>query len=147
MTDFRQVTDLISVAPQISEEDIDRAAADGVKLIICNRPDGEEAGQPPLAELKAHAAAKGIPLVLIPIASGQFTLDAVQQMAASLKEADGEKVLAYCRSGTRSCVLWAMAEAYTKGLSTDELIERGAVAGYDLAPMAAMFENLRAMEA
>jgi len=146
MSDFRPLTDKISVAPQISLADVDAAAADGVKLIICNRPDGEEPGQLPISTIAERAQANGIPLVSIPIVSGQFTLDAVMQMAAALKDAGDNKVLAYCRSGTRSCVLWAMAQALLKGLPTEELVERGAKAGYDLAPMAPMFDNLRTMD-
>lgn len=141
MTDFRQVTDTVSVSPQISETDIDAAKAAGIELIINNRPDGEEASQPANDTLAAYAKDQGIEWLFIPVVGGQLTLDGIKEMGFALKE--GKKTLAYCRSGTRSCNIWGLAAALNNSLPTNEIIERGATAGYDLSGMAATFDHLR----
>ncbi len=145
MTDFRAVTDRISVAPQIDTNDIDRAAEAGVELIICNRPDGEEMGQPLTADLAAYAESKGIKWATIPIVSGQFTMEAVQATAAALADVKGP-ILAYCRSGTRSCTLWGLAAALQDDLPTADIVNQAAAAGYDLSGMAPTLDHLRQLE-
>lgn len=142
MTDFLTVTDSLSVAPQITADDIERAASEGYGLIINNRPDGEEGGQPLNSELAELAASHGIKWAHIPVVSGQLTMEGIEQMALALKE--DVKTLAYCRSGTRSCTLWGLAEAFTGGLGTDEILAKGGAAGYDLSGMAPTLEHLRA---
>lgn len=141
MTDFLKVTKNMSVAPQITADDIKRAAAEGVSLIINNRPDGEEAGQPLNSELASVAADHGIKWAHIPVVSGQLTMEGIEQMALAMKE--DVKTLAYCRSGTRSCTLWGLAEAFSGRLATDDILARGAEAGYDLSGMAPTLEHLR----
>ena len=69
-------------------------------------------------------------------------MEGIEQMALALGERD-TKILAYCRSGTRSCTLWGLAEAFTGGLATDEILAKGAAAGYDLSGMAPTLEHLR----
>lgn len=142
MTDFLTVTSQLSVAPQITEADIERAAADGVKLIINNRPDGEEMGQPLNADLAETAAEHGIKWAHIPVVSGQLTMEGIEQMALAMKE--DMKTLAYCRSGTRSCTLWGLAEAFTGGMTTQDILAHAGKAGYDLSGMAATLEHLHA---
>ena len=66
MTDFRHVTDELSVAPQISVADVAEAKAQGFTAIICNRPDGEDPGQPAAAEIAAAAQAAGLTYTHIP---------------------------------------------------------------------------------
>lgn len=70
MTDFRRVTDQLSVAPQISTADLAQAAAQGFKLVINNRPDGEDPSQPSSAEIEAAAKAAGLAYVHIPVRGG-----------------------------------------------------------------------------
>ncbi len=141
MTNFRQVTDLISVSPQINQSDIDAAKAAGIELIINNRPDGEEVSQPTNDDLSAYAAEQGINWAFIPVVGGELTLDGIKDMGFALK--DNKKTLAYCRSGTRSCNIWGLAAALHDTLPTSEIIERGAAAGYDLSGMAPTFDHLR----
>src|SRR6185436_2023510 len=87
------------VSGQIAAADVAEAAALGVTLIVNNRPDGEEPGQPSGAEIEAAAAAAGLEYRHIPV-SGGFSQGQVAEMAGALDEAEG-KVLAFCRSGTR----------------------------------------------
>ena len=126
MTDFRTVTDTIAVSPQISVSDVATAAAQGVTLIINNRPDGEDPGQPRGAEIETVARAAGLDYLHIPVV-GRPSAAQVDAMRAAVAGARG-KVLAYCRSGTRSITTWALGA----GEPRDVLVAKGAAAGYDL---------------
>src|SRR3546814_13741233 len=97
MSDFRRVTDELSVAPQISVADVAEAARQGFKAIVNNRPDGEEPGQPSSAEIAAAAKAAGLAYTHVPVrgAPGPAEVEAVRQ---AVYAADGP-VLAFCRSG------------------------------------------------
>jgi uncharacterized protein (TIGR01244 family) len=115
------IDEQVLIAGQIRAADVTEAAALGVTMIVNSRPDGEEPGQPPGAEIEAAARAGGI-------APGQ-----AEAMAAILDEAEG-KVLAFCRSGTRSTYLWALARRL-QGVDGETLSGQAAAAGYDLAPL------------
>lgn len=131
MTQFRRVTDQLSVSPQIGLEDLSAAAAEGFKLVINNRPDGEDAGQPTSAQVEAAARAAGLDYVHIPVRGGP-TPDQVEANHRAV-EAAGGPVLAFCRSGTRSIVTWSLGEFQADARSREELVELGAQAGYDLS--------------
>lgn len=138
---FRQLTDRVFVAPQIDVGDVMDAAQAGVTLIINNRPEDESADQTPGEEIETAARAAGIDYAAIPVTHAGFAEWQVTAMAEALNKTDG-KVLAYCRSGTRSTFLWALAQA-SKGEHPAILTERAADAGYDLSPVAAMMDMLR----
>ena len=129
MTDFRTVTDTFSVSPQIAPADLAAAAAQGFTLIINNRPDDEAPGQPPGAEIQAAARAAGLDYLAVPVVGrpGPAQVEAVREAVAGAKG----KVLAYCRSGTRSIHTWAMGQ--TGAVDRERLLRLGAAAGYDLA--------------
>jgi uncharacterized protein (TIGR01244 family) len=131
MTDFRRVTDELSVSPQISVAQVAEAARQGFRTVVNNRPDGEEAGQPPAAEIAAAAEAAGLAYAHIPIRGGP-TPDQVAQTGALFETAQGP-VLAFCRSGTRSIVTWSLSQAASGARSRAELIGLGRAAGYDLS--------------
>lgn len=131
MSDFRRVTDDISVAPQISVADVGEAARQGFRTIINNRPDGEDPSQPAAAEIEAAAKAAGLAYVHIPVRGGP-TPEQVAQTEAVLAEAEGP-VLAFCRSGTRSIVTWSLSQAASGARPRDELVGLGRDAGYDLS--------------
>jgi uncharacterized protein (TIGR01244 family) len=138
---FRKLTDNILVAPQIDVADVADAAAAGTTLIINNRPDDESADQTSGDVIEAAARAAGIDYVAIPVTHAGFAEWQVRAMAEALDRTDG-KILAYCRSGTRSTLLWALARAST-GDHPAVLSEQAADAGYDLSPIAAMMDMLR----
>jgi uncharacterized protein (TIGR01244 family) len=130
MSDFRHVTDDLSVAPQISVADVGEAARQGFKTIINNRPDGEEPAQPRSAEIEAAAKAAGLAYHHIPVVGGP-TPAQVEATRAVLQDAE-EPVLAFCRSGTRSIVTWSLCQATSGARSRGELVSLGRDAGYDL---------------
>jgi uncharacterized protein (TIGR01244 family) len=131
MSDFRTVTEDISVAPQISVGDVEEAARQGFRTIINNRPDGEAPDQPGSGEIEAAAAAAGLAYYHLPVRGGP-TPEQVETTQRILEEA-AKPVLAFCRSGTRSIVTWALAEAASDARGPQELVELGRRAGYDLA--------------
>jgi sulfide:quinone oxidoreductase len=107
---IRTLTPALRVSPQIDPADVAGLAASGFRSIICNRPDGEEAGQPPAAEVAAAAAAHGLRFTHIPVVPGSIGENDAAAMARALAELPAP-VLAYCRSGARSEQLAGMATA------------------------------------
>lgn len=130
---FRKIDDSISVAPQISVEDVEAAAAQGFRMVINNRPEQEEPGQTSGDEIREAARAAGLAYVAIPITHGGFSLNQVEAMRDALAQAGGP-VLAYCRSGTRSTFVWALARGL-EGEDADTLAAKAAAAGYDISPI------------
>ena len=143
MSDFRKLTDDISASPQISVADVEQAAEQGFALIVNNRPEGESPDQPTGAEIEAAAKAAGMAYVAIPIdpATG-FGEEKIDAMAAALAETQGP-ALAFCRSGTRSTLLWSLSQAKA-GRDLDEIAETAARAGYDISPIMPMMQALAA---
>lgn len=131
MTEFRQVTDRFSVSPQITVEDVAEAARQGFSLIINNRPDAENPPELSSAAMQAAAAAAGVGYLYIPVAGGPGPTQ-VAQVREAVAGTDG-KVLAYCRSGTRSIFTWALGQV--GAIDSAELRRLGAAAGYDLSPI------------
>jgi uncharacterized protein (TIGR01244 family) len=131
MTDFRRVTDQLSVSPQITPADVARAAQEGFVMVINNRPDGEDAAQPTSAQIEAAAREAGLAYAHIPVRGGP-TPDQVETMRATAAAAGGP-VLAFCRSGTRSIVTWSVGQALAGAAPREDLVRQGAAAGYDLS--------------
>jgi uncharacterized protein (TIGR01244 family) len=136
---FIRITDQLSVAPQISAADVAQAAAEGFTAIVNNRPDGESFDQPPGAEIAAAAAAAGLAYVAIPIDQSGFSPDHVAAMADVL--AAHPHVLAFCRSGTRSCNLWALAAA-SRGGDPEAIISAAEGGGYNVAGLTPILRQL-----
>jgi uncharacterized protein (TIGR01244 family) len=137
---FRKLSDRVLASPQIDLADVAAAAAQGVALIVNNRPEGESEDQTPGAEIEAAARAAGLGYVAIPVTHAGFSEGQVKAMAEALAGADGG-VLAYCRSGTRSTLLWALAEA-SRGADPDTLARQAAEAGYDITPVRGLVDML-----
>ena len=76
----------------------------GIALVINNRPDGEAPDQPAGADIEAHPRCR-MDYLAIPIGSAGFSEP--QEKAAKALAASQGPVLGYCRSGTRSTLLWS----------------------------------------
>ncbi len=139
---FRRVTEDFWVAPQLAEEDFARIAALGIRTVINNRPDGEAPDQLPSAEAEAAARAAGLRYLSVPVPSGGVFPDQVAAMAEALATSEGPW-LAYCRSGTRSCRLWAFVAARDR--HPVEILEAAARAGYDLHDLWPTLETIHAL--
>ena len=142
MSEFREVTPTFWASPQIGLADVADAQARGIALIVNNRPEGEADDQVPGAEVEAAARAAGLDYLAIPVTPGGFSEDQVHAMADALARARGP-VLAYCRSGTRSTLLWALAQA-ARGEDPERIATSAAGAGYDVAPIRALIDGLAA---
>ena len=103
------VTDTFSVSPQILLSDLEILARQGFSTIICNRPD-DEAGAVPSAAMRDSAGRLGLAFHHIPITPGIMTETQVDEMVAALGAATGN-VLAFCRSGNRSMMLFQAAQS------------------------------------
>ncbi len=128
---IRVLNESIAVAPQIGPQDVAAIKAAGYVAIVNNRPDDEEPGQPSGEAIRTAAEAAGLAYAAIPVTHAGFAHDQLDLMAAALVAAEGP-VLAYCRSGTRSCNLWALAAAKA-GRNPELLVRQAADAGYDLS--------------
>ncbi len=127
-----KLTPDFAASAQLTEADVNKAAAEGFRTIIDNRPDGEDAGQPTAADMAALAARHGMAFEHIPVVPGAIADADVAKMADALGRASGP-VLGYCRTGMRAATLWALSEA---GITDPETILRTAArAGYDLGPL------------
>jgi uncharacterized protein (TIGR01244 family) len=140
MPEFRWVTPEFAVSGQLGPDDIARAAGAGFRTILTNRPQGEDPGQPPDANVKAAVEAAGMQFRAIQF-TGPPPPGAVAAMLTLLEEAPGP-VLAYCRSGKRSIMAWAMAQALAGARRPDEIIALAAKAGYDLEGARGALETL-----
>lgn len=140
MADIRRINDQISVAPQIDPADVAELARQGFVAIVNNRPDDEDAGQPAGDAVRAAAEQLGLAYHAIPVTHAGFSAHQVEEMRAALESADGP-VLAYCRSGTRSTNLWALAQA-SQGADAEALIEQAAGAGYNIGGIRPLLDQL-----
>jgi len=131
---IRQLDDKTLVAGQLTPDDVPALKAQGVTLLVNNRPDNEDDGQPLSADLEAAAQAAGIEYRHIPIRYGMGPSD-VESMRAAIHAAGDGKLLAFCRSGNRSTLAWAVARA-EDGAEPDELRRCAEAAGFNLGPVA-----------
>ena len=139
--DIKHLNTQLSVAPQITQGDLPAIAAAGFKSIVCNRPDGEGADQPTFVEMEQAATALGLQAAYLPADSGKVTDDQGAAFGKLLAELPGP-VLAYCRTGTRSATMWALAQAPHADAAS--LLQTTANAGFDLSGLAARLANLGA---
>ena len=131
---IRQLDDRTLVSGQIAPHEVAGLAEHGVTVLVNNRPDGEEPGQPRASEIEAAAAAAGIAYRFVPIIRGIGPAD-VEEMQKALREASDGKLLAFCRSGTRSAFAVSLAHREA-GASREEIEARLTQAGFDAGPIA-----------
>ena len=121
----------LTALPQPSVDDIGELANRGYRSIIGNRPEGEAPDQPTWTDLKAAAAARGMDAVHIPVVASQISEADVRAFAEAMERLP-KPIAAFCRTGTRSALLWALAN--DASLTVDERIAIAAREGYDLEP-------------
>ncbi len=131
---IRQLDDRTLVSSQVAPGEVALLAERGVTILVNNRPDGEEPGQPLAGEIEDAAAQAGIAYRFVPIVRGIGPAD-VEAMQQALEEAGEGKLLAFCRSGTRSAFALALAKR-EQGVSAEQVTERLLQAGFDPSPIA-----------
>ena len=140
---MRQITPRFFAAPQISPEDMDAIVAAGIKLVLCNRPDVEVPPSHQCAAMAAAAEAAGVAFAVQPLTHQTMTAEVIAANRALMDGCDGP-VLAYCASGTRSTVAWALAAA--QDMPAEEIIEAAGRGGYDLSQLGPTFTAIAKMD-
>lgn len=138
--DIRQITDRFFASPQIDAADFAALAEAGFGLVINNRPDGEVGPDQHSETMRAAAEAAGLQYVVNPLTMDAMTPErqAVQRDSAAGCEG---KVLAYCRSGTRSTICWALSQA--KEMDIEDIIAAAAQGGYDISGLVPHLEAIK----
>ena len=139
---FKQISENYAAHGQILPQHMAEIASLGFKTVINNRPDGEEAGQPLEAELKAAAEVAGLTYAFIPMTMPTLSPELVTQHHTAIEASHGP-VFAFCRSGTRSTVLWALTQVRFHGHSIPDVISAAGQQGYDLSGVAPLLEEYR----
>lgn len=135
---IRPLDEALSASPQIAPEDLPDIAAQGFRSVISNRPDGEEPGQPSAEDLRQAAEAAGLAFAHVPVVGGAISDQDVADFREALANLP-QPVFGFCRTGTRTTTLWALANA---GAQTPEnLIARAKSAGYDLGALRPRLEG------
>lgn len=139
MAAFKKIDDGFAVAGQLAEADLHQAQADGFSCIINNRPDGEDTESLQDDEVRSLAEKLGLAYHHVPVTPGSMSPEQVGMIREIIDGTPGP-ILAYCRSGMRSSMLWGLAMAGRVG--TDDIIERAAMAGYDISSVKPVIEVL-----
>jgi len=124
-----KLTETIAVSGQIQPGHITAIAAAGYRVLVNNRPDGEEAGQPGSVEIAAAAAAAGLEYHHLPVTAADFPGPDAARMAALFNDVE-RAVLAFCRSGTRCANLWVVTR---EGDELDRAAQVAGGQGFDLS--------------
>ena len=131
---IRQLDHKVMVSGQVAPHEVAGLAEQGVTMLVNNRPDGEEPGQPLAGEIEDAAASAGIGYRFVPIIRGIGPAD-IEEMQKALRETESGKLLAFCRSGTRSALAIALAKR-EEGASAEEVVQQLNQAGFDHGPIA-----------
>jgi uncharacterized protein (TIGR01244 family) len=132
----------LAVSPQPNKDDIKQLAKQGFRTIINNRPEGEEPGQLSPAEEKVEAEQQGLSYVHIPMTLATVTASDVEAFRRAVQESP-QPVLAHCKGGTRSYLLWAAGEVLSGGRDSSELEKEAAAKGFKLQPLPDLVSRLR----
>jgi len=130
--DIRHLTPTYAVSPQIEPADVAAIRAAGFTTVIDNRPDSEIPEHLQTPAIRAAVEAAGLTFVGNPLIRGAVADWDVAAQGAAIAAAGGGKVLAYCASGNRSSIAWALSQAGRT--DADTLIAAAARHGYDLEP-------------
>lgn len=137
--DIRVLSPAYAVAPQIDPGDLAEIAAQGFGTIIDNRPDAEIPTSHQAEAMQAAAAAAGLTFVANPVTHQSLNMDMVTLQRTTLDQSE-KPVLAYCASGTRSTIVWALGQA--RDLPSAQIISAAADAGYDISGLQSQLDQL-----
>lgn len=136
--DIRPLDETLSASPQVTLEDLGAIAAQGYRSVISNRPDGEAPDQPNAAEIASAANAAGLEFRHLPVVGGAIGEADVAAFETALADLP-RPILGFCRTGTRTTTLWALARRDEQ--PADALIATAKAAGHDLAGLRPRLEG------
>jgi uncharacterized protein (TIGR01244 family) len=142
--DIRPLTDTYAVCPQILPSDAQAIADAGYKTVICNRPDAENPPPQQMDAVRKAVEAVGLTFVANPFSGPTMGAQHVKAQGEAIAEATGP-VLAYCASGNRSSIMWALSQAGTQ--STNAMIAAAAKYGYQLEGLREQIDAMAAQKA
>ncbi|UWQ30769.1 TIGR01244 family sulfur transferase [Leisingera sp. M523] len=137
--DARVITPRYSVSPQISAEDLPAIADAGFKTVICNRPDAEVPPSHQAEAIRAAAEAAGLRFEVLPLTHQTMTPENAARQRELYEGCEGP-VLAYCASGTRCSVVWALSQACD--MCADDILLKTEAAGYQLDGLRPALDSL-----
>ena len=138
---MKKLTENLYVMPQLSNNDFAEIAESGVKTIINNRPDDEETGQLNHLDAKSLAESHGMSYHYLPMENGKPLPDNLVADFKSLLATSEQPVLAHCRSGMRSTILWALGKIGDKDISVEQAISMANDAGIPLEKVRTLLES------
>lgn len=102
------LSEQVSVSGQMTADDVQPLVDAGVQVLVCNRPDFEQADQPTFDSVAQQAQAANLTVVNLPFAG-----PVPEEIAIAFKElmASGQRIHAYCRTGNRCAHLWQLAQS------------------------------------
>lgn len=139
MMDIRSLSDEYAVSPQIDPADFEAIKAAGFQTVIDNRPDDEIPTHLHADAMHEAAQAAGVELIVNPVVGGALTIENINIQRKTMTDAEGP-VLAYCASGNRSSIVWAMVQA--GHMRTDAILAAAERAGYNLSGMRAQIDSM-----
>lgn len=139
--DARMITPRYSVSPQISAEDVPAIVAAGFKTVVCNRPDEEVPPSHQATAIQSAVEAAGLAFKVLPLTHQTMTEENINAQRGYYDECEGP-VLAYCASGTRCTVIWALGQAREVDVNT--IMTAALEAGYDLSGLRPTLEAIAA---
>jgi len=137
--DIRTLSPNYAVSPQIDPADVAAIAEAGFKTIICNRPDMENPPSHHASVIEAAATEAGLAFVIIPVTHQGMNMDMIVAQKNAIENSSGP-TLAYCASGTRSSIVWALGQA--NEMSADDILAATSAAGYELGGMRPQLDAL-----
>lgn len=137
---MKKVSNNFYVSHQIQPSDIDNLHNEGFNIVICNRPDAEEPNQPSKADISLECQKHNIEFNDLEMKPGDINFATIEDTKKIIDS--NQKVFAYCRTGTRSITLWALASCYTKDIN--EIMEEVSHAGFDLGHLKDIFTSFKA---
>lgn len=127
--DIRPLTEQYAVSPQVTPGDAAEIAAAGYRVVICNRPDAENPPEHQMDAVREAVEAAGMAFVANPFSGPTMGMAHVEAQGTAIAGAAGP-VFAYCASGNRSSIMWALSQAGT--MEADAMIAAAAKHGYQL---------------
>jgi len=137
--DIRPISPRYAVSPQISVDDVPAIAKAGIVTVICNRPDSEVLGDQQAAAIRVAVEAAGLRFEVLELTMQTMTPGNIARQHALVAKSAGP-VLAYCRSGTRCSIAWALAQ--TADMTPDEILAATTAAGYQLSDLRPTLDQL-----